>query len=492
MPSTSPSYKPSVRDSAQPSQLPTNSPIQNEFNLNSITEKDVTITLTGVLPLNEVETEYFAERTQAYIEFYYNGAGEGSNRRKMLQSVFRGLNIADDNIFDVTVTISNISMNPALAKATNGRKLRNDFDSSSHVAKTATTVRANTRTSTITSTNTSTAKESKSSSLLASRKLAGEELQIEYDQTMTYRYSGKTDEESLTQITNKLLVQNPFNTITRRDEYIIFLKGGLTNLTPAAAAFDNLDKVTPPELYVKSEAISLVAIIAIAAGGVVFLILIVVLICWKRSKGKTSEDDLRDYDPTSRTRGGNRILPESDQSTLAEPNYNGIFTTQDSVIGGGGPGSMATDDPDYNHNVYGFGDQTIASNTDGTMGDATMQSSRFSAGGSLLGAGAGQSLFDEQSFEAYRNRGSGRREEVIEIYAPAGKLGVVIDTPDSGAPVLHRIKDTCPIADKLRIGDKLIAVDDEDVRSMTAVKVSKLISQKSANSTRKFTIMRSI
>lgn len=310
MPSTSPSYKPSVRDSAQPSQLPTNSPIQNEFNLNSITEKDVTITLTGVLPLNEVETEYFAERTQAYIEFYYNGAGEGSNRRKMLQSVFRGLNIADDNIFDVTVTISNISMNPALAKATNGRKLRNDFDSSSHVAKTATTVRANTRTSTITSTNTSTTKESKSSSLLASRKLAGEELQIEYDQTMTYRYSGKTDEESLTQITNKLLVQNPFNTITRRDEYIIFLKGGLTNLTPAAAAFDNLDKVTPPELYVKSEAISLVAIIAIAAGGVVFLILIVVLICWKRSKGKTSEDDLRDYDPTSRTRGGNRILPE--------------------------------------------------------------------------------------------------------------------------------------------------------------------------------------
>ena len=186
-------------------------------------------------------------------------------------------------------------------------------------------------------------------------------------------------------------------------------------------------------------------------------------------------------------------LHRSDQSTLVEPNHNGYFST-DSVQGGRGPGSMATDDPDYNHNLhYGYGDQTVVSNTDGTMGDATMQSSRFSTGGSLLGAGAGgQSLFDEQSFEAYRNRGSGRREEVIEIYAPAGKLGVVIDTPDSGAPVLHRIKDTCPIADKLRIGDKLIAVDDEDVRSMTAVKVSKLISQKSANPTRKFTIMRSI
>jgi C-terminal processing protease CtpA/Prc len=82
------------------------------------------------------------------------------------------------------------------------------------------------------------------------------------------------------------------------------------------------------------------------------------------------------------------------------------------------------------------------------------------------------------------------REEVIEVMAPAGKLGVVIDTPDDGAPIVHAVKDSSVIADQINVGDKLIAVDDVDVRSMTAIKVSKLISKKSSNPTRKLTIVR--
>jgi C-terminal processing protease CtpA/Prc len=44
----------------------------------------------------------------------------------------------------------------------------------------------------------------------------------------------------------------------------------------------------------------------------------------------------------------------------------------------------------------------------------------------------------------------------------------------------------------VRVGDKLVAVDDEDVRTMTAIKVSKLISKKSSNETRKLTIIRHV
>jgi C-terminal processing protease CtpA/Prc len=76
------------------------------------------------------------------------------------------------------------------------------------------------------------------------------------------------------------------------------------------------------------------------------------------------------------------------------------------------------------------------------------------------------------------------------INAPPGKLGVVIDTPDDGAPVVHAVKDSSVIADQIRVGDKLVAVDNEDVRSMTAIKVSKLISRKGANSMRKLTVVR--
>jgi C-terminal processing protease CtpA/Prc len=84
------------------------------------------------------------------------------------------------------------------------------------------------------------------------------------------------------------------------------------------------------------------------------------------------------------------------------------------------------------------------------------------------------------------------REKIIVIMAPAGKLGVVIDTPDDGAPVVHAVKDSSVIADRIQVGDKLVAVDDDDVRSMTAIKVSKLISKKSANPTRKLTIVRTV
>jgi C-terminal processing protease CtpA/Prc len=76
------------------------------------------------------------------------------------------------------------------------------------------------------------------------------------------------------------------------------------------------------------------------------------------------------------------------------------------------------------------------------------------------------------------------------INAPPGKLGVVIDTPDDGAPVVHAVKDSSVIADQIRVGDKLVAVDNEDVRSMTAIKVSKLISRKGANQSRKLTVVR--
>lgn len=79
----------------------------------------------------------------------------------------------------------------------------------------------------------------------------------------------------------------------------------------------------------------------------------------------------------------------------------------------------------------------------------------------------------------------------MEIYAPPGVLGVVIDTPGGGSPVVHAIKDTCPIRREIYVGDKLVAVDDVDVRSMSAVDVSKLISKKSGQAKRKLTVIRS-
>lgn len=142
---------------------------------------------------------------------------------------------------------------------------------------------------------------------------------------------------------------------------------------------------------------------------------------------------------------------------------------------------MATVDYDYSKAYGGGGDTSVVSSVGGTLGDTTRQTAGDMAANSAraaLGANFESDLHNEY------------KEEVIIINAPAGKLGVVIDTPDDGAPVVHAVKDSSVIADQIQVGDKLIAVDDDDVRSMTAIKVSKLISKKSANPNRKLTVVR--
>ena len=145
--------------------------------------------------------------------------------------------------------------------------------------------------------------------------------------------------------------------------------------------------------------------------------------------------------------------------------------------------SVATVDYDYSK-AYGGGGDTSVSSAGGTFGSQGQSQSAAQAAtaGALGGVGA---LSDGD-----KDPNSSMKEDLINIFAPPGKLGVVIDTPDDGAPVVHAVKESSIIADKIQVGDKLVAVDDEDVRSMTAIKVSKLISRKSSNPTRKLTVIR--
>ena len=77
------------------------------------------------------------------------------------------------------------------------------------------------------------------------------------------------------------------------------------------------------------------------------------------------------------------------------------------------------------------------------------------------------------------------------MIAPPGKLGVVIDNPTNSVPMVHAIKETSVLADRVRIGDKLVSVDGQDTTEMTAIGVSKLISSKAMNARRHMVFMRS-
>jgi len=61
-----------------------------------------------------------------------------------------------------------------------------------------------------------------------------------------------------------------------------------------------------------------------------------------------------------------------------------------------------------------------------------------------------------------------KKHAVRHYYAPPGKLGVIIDSHPRTGPIVHEVRSTSPLLGLLRKGDRIIAVDDVDVREMTA------------------------
>jgi hypothetical protein len=100
-----------------------------------------------------------------------------------------------------------------------------------------------------------------------------------------------------------------------------------------------------------------------------------------------------------------------------------------------------------------------------------------------------QQFADLEEDEDFRNRSLMKEEskggndinnrvKPFEVRAPPGKLGMVVDTPHGGVPVVRAIKPDSVLTGRVLIGDRLISVDYQDVTNMTALEVSSLISLK--------------
>mmetsp|Transcript_18697 Transcript_18697/g.52000 ORF Transcript_18697/g.52000 Transcript_18697/m.52000 type:complete len:198 (-) Transcript_18697:172-765(-) len=179
------------------------------------------------------------------------------------------------------------------------------------------------------------------------------------------------------------------------------------------------------------------------------------------------------------------VEPQDDISTLGDPMF--------------GPGGMlmgvvdkdevtASIGEDYDYvrqyrQAFQPGSVTSKTNSrDRLMSEDHTKAS--SAGISKIGD---NSLFaDDASFEQQ----FAEPEERYDVVAPAGKLGMVIDTPNGGSPVVHAIKETSVLAERVHVGDRLLSVDGEDCTGMTAMQVSKLISLKSEKPSRVLVFVR--
>jgi len=313
------------------------------------------------------------------------------------------------------------------------------------------------------------------------------ELVLSYNQVVSYEGTGNEF------ITETYLAKGPFDSLAKREKFVEALQTtndeGLEgvlessevyfkNETPPTMAPVTVTVAPQPQPDPKPKTdpiLGLPAIIGIACGGAAVLIIGVLFYCYCRAKRATDETNSHANPPTR-----NVSIKEDEVSTLAGPSvagHNPAF---------GGDRSL-DDNVDFDYSkAYGNGQHSVSS-AGGTFGSNT-QNLSFAANATATGAALGpygDGGYDDQ----YRDAGN-VQEEVLHIFAPPGKLGVVIDTPDDGAPVVHAVKETSVVVDKVMVGDKLMAVDDEDVRTLTAIKVSKLISRKSANPSRKLTILR--
>ena len=104
-------------------------------------------------------------------------------------------------------------------------------------------------------------------------------------------------------------------------------------------------------------------------------------------------------------------------------------------------------------------------------------------------------LFDESLFDNLNDdtSSSSRSEKILQIIAPPGKLGVVVDTPPGGGcAYICEIKISCPIRNEVQLEDRIVAVDRDDVQKLSAVDVSKLLAKRSRNAERKITVLRKV
>lgn len=91
---------------------------------------------------------------------------------------------------------------------------------------------------------------------------------------------------------------------------------------------------------------------------------------------------------------------------------------------------------------------------------------------------------DRTSFESFARRAGG----VYDVFAPAGPIGIVVDTTKDG-PVVHSLKATSPMLGLINPGDLIVGLDDMDTRAMTAATLTRLMAQKANQKERKITLL---
>ncbi|KAG7366567.1 filamentous hemagglutinin family outer membrane protein [Nitzschia inconspicua] len=284
-----------------------------------------------------------------------------------------------------------------------------------------------------------------------------------------------------------------------RAEYVRSLQQRSSTFMPIEDVEVNVAGYIPPPTSTSGGNVNTAVIVGASVGSIALVVLVVLLTLRRRNGRKksvgasqTGPDSYQTPSTQHDVKVSTEILvePQDDVSTLGDP----MFGAGGMVMNGMEKDEVTAsvgDDYDYTkafrRDPLSVGGNTASTRDRMASEEFTKMSSANSASMSKFGR-VGDNLFaDDGSFEQQFVD----PEERFDVVAPAGKLGMVIDTPNGGVPVVHAIKETSVLSDQVQVGDRLLSVDGEDCTGMTAMQVSKLISLKSEKPARVLVFSRS-
>lgn len=244
--------------------------------------------------------------------------------------------------------------------------------------------------------------------------------------------------------------------------------------------------------------------LAILGAAIIGLIIYKKSSCGKGGKQHSNAKTKEGETPSTNGEYNNGGPPSNSQpqrwtnEILVDPSADDVSTLGGSVLAGlnlveGGvphgedePTASVNLDYDYNRNQYRSDaeERSRSHMTELTGPTAFTNYSKLGMNGESVFADdvsfEKQYALDEDEEDDNHNHSNklANRVKPFEVLAPPGKLGMVVDTPNGGVPVVRAIKPDSVLMGRVLIGDRLISVDHQDVTSMTALDVSSLISVK--------------
>jgi len=326
--------------------------------------------------------------------------------------------------------------------------------------------------------------------------------QVDYPLRLLFDVSVSFQSNSANRIVEQW-IQDAFSIEGQRSVYIIALK------VTKDESFDNVEDVTVysrellgvrGERDGQQENNNTMIVIAGVLGGV-SCVTLVGLLCYLRSTSKNEEEDIDQPQgemPVETTENvtDDRIVAIVDTSDPIDE--DGISTLGGSIMSAGFDKMASLDgmqqEEALQYPVYNS-DKAKEVNGDRTREGSTQQGSlsigRNSFGSESLHISKQPStVSDDVSFE--RQYSGSNENNTFEVAAPAGKLGVIIDTPESSPPTVFAIKDTSPLAGVVTVGDQLVSVDGTNTTEMSSVEVSQLLFDRAENATRILVFYRTV